>query len=310
MIGLKISSALDSAIAIYIVIPILMIPMMILSGAMFPFDKLNRSLARADRVPLIAEIMPTRWTYEALMVRQFKGNEYDRRVYPLKQQISISDFNTIYRLPRMTEALENLRNELRETGLVSPGNSEISLLRNETSLLSKEGVADPFNGADSLTPLSFNDQLAERLSLWLGRTDSEYRRLSNLADKSLDNYVSSNKMALDLLYNSYHNDKLEDIVRKVYEKNKMLEYRDRLIQNMDLIYLEPAAAGSGGFRTHFMAPEKSFAGRSIDTFRFNILLVLSSVFALYLLLYAGALRRFILFFENTAIGRKRKDVRK
>ena len=67
-----------------------------------------------------------------------------------------------------------------------------------------------------------------------------------MADMSLDNYVSSNKMALDLLYNSYHNDKLEDIVRKVYEKNKMLEYRDRLIQNADLIYLEPAAAGSVG----------------------------------------------------------------
>jgi len=309
MIGLNISSALDSAIAIYIVIPILMIPMMILSGAMFPFDKLNRSLARADRVPFIAEVMPTRWTYEALMVRQFKGNEYGRRVYPLKQQMSISDFNTIYRLPRMTEALENVRKELRETGTVSPGNSEIRLLRNEATHLSRTGVAGPFSGTDSLIPGLFNDQLAERLLLWLTNTDSEYRRLSNLADMSLDNYVSSNKMALDLLYNSYHNDKLEDIVRKVYEKNKMLEYRDRLIQNADLIYLEPAAAGSGGFRTHFMAPVKSFAGRSIDTYRFNILLVLSSVIALYLLLYAGALRRLILFFENTAVGRKRKDGR-
>ena len=310
MIGLNISSALDSAIAIYIVIPLLMIPMMILSGAMFPFDKLNRSLARADRVPLIAEVMPTRWTYEALMVRQFKGNEYGRRVYPLKQQISISDFNTIYRLPRMKEALENVRKELRETGTVSAVNSEIRLLRHEAKLLSRTGVAGTFSGADSLTPGLFNDQLAERVLLWLAKTDSEYRRLSNLADMSLDNYVSSNKMALDLLYNSYHNDKLEDIVRKVYEKNKMLEYRDRLIQNADLIYLEPAAAGSGGFRTHFMAPVKSFAGRSIDTYRFNILLVLSSVIVLYLLLYAGALRRFILFFENTAIGRKRKDGRK
>ena len=310
MIGLNISSALDSAIAIYIVIPILMIPMMILSGAMFPFDKLNRTLARADRVPFIAEIMPTRWTYEALMVRQFKGNEYGRRVYPLKQQISISDFNTVYRIPRMTEALGSVRQELRRKGTVSHDNSEIRLLRNETSLLSRTGVAGPFSGTDSLTPELFNDQLAERVSLWLTRTDSEYRRLSNLADMSLDNYVSSNKMALDLLYNSYHNDKLEDIVRKVYEKNKMLEYRDRLIQNTDLIYLEPAAAGSGGFRTHFMAPVKNFAGRSVDTYRFNILLVLSSVIALYLVLYTGALRRLILFFENTAIGRRRKNGRK
>ncbi len=310
MIGLNISSALDSAIAIYIVIPILMIPMMILSGAMFPFDKLNRTLARADRVPLIAEVMPTRWTYEALMVRQFRGNEYGRRVYPLKQQISISDFNTIYRLPRVSDALDNVRKELRETGMVSPGTSEIRLLRNETALLGKAAADGPFSGTDSLIPSLFTEQLAERLALWLSRTDSEYRRLSNLADLALDNYVSSNKMALDLLYNSCHNDKLEDIVRKVYEKNKMLEYRDRLIQNADLIYLEPATAGNGGFRTHFMAPVKNFAGRSVDTFSFNIILVLSSAAALWLLLYAGTLRRIILFFENTTFGRKRKDGRK
>jgi len=42
MIGLLISSAFSSAVTIYIVIPLVMIPMMILSGGMFSFDKLNR----------------------------------------------------------------------------------------------------------------------------------------------------------------------------------------------------------------------------------------------------------------------------
>ncbi|MCK7537462.1 MAG: ABC transporter permease [Marinilabiliales bacterium] len=115
MIGLNISSALNSAVTIYIVIPLLMIPMMVLSGAMFPFDKLNRKIANADRVPLIAEIMPTRWTYEALMVKQFTGNEYGKRVYALKQQMSVSDFNTIYRIPRVNDALGIVLGEA-ETG--------------------------------------------------------------------------------------------------------------------------------------------------------------------------------------------------
>jgi hypothetical protein len=126
---------------------------------------------------------------------------------------------------------------------------------------------------------------------------------------SLDNYVSSNKMALDLLYNSYHNDKLEDIVRKVYEKNKMLEYRDRLIQNADLIYLEPAEAGSAGFRTHFMAPVKSFA------WAFEVLTLTGSISSWCYpqsspCMYCSTpelLKRLILFFENTSIGRKRKE---
>ena len=305
IIGLNISSALNSAIAIYIVIPLLMIPMMVLSGAMFPFDKLNRKLARADRVPLIADMMPTRWTYEALMVKQFTGNEYGRRVYPLKQQMSVSDFNTIYRIPRVKQALEQVQS-VAATGVLTPAQeSEMRLLRNETAAIGASGITEPFSGTDSVTPALFSDSLAKRLYIWLTRAENEYRRLSNLADNSLDNYVSSNKVALDLLYNNYHNDKLEDIVRKVYEKNKMLEFRERLIQNVDLIYLEPAAAGPLDFRTHFMAPVKRFMGLRIDTFRFNILLLLSSVIILYIMLYTEILRRMIIFFDRT--GQKKRN---
>ncbi len=306
MIGLNISSALNSAIAIYIVIPLLMIPMMVLSGAMFPFDKLNRSLARADRVPLIADLMPTRWTYEALMVKQFTGNEYGQRVYPLKQQVSVSDFNTIYRIPRINEALAGLSLSAGEGTLTDEQINEMRLLRNEISTLGASGIIEPFSGPDSITPDLFTLPLAARLTSWLDRADREYRRLSNLADISLDNYISSNKEALDLLYNNYHNDKLEDIVRKVYEKNKMLEFKDRLIQNVDLIYLEPAAAGPFNFRTHFMAPVKRFMGLRIDTFRFNILLVLSSVIVLYIMLYTELLKRIVLFFESS--GRKKRNL--
>ena len=304
MIGLNISSALNSAIAIYIVIPLLMIPMMVLSGAMFPFDKLNRKLARSDRVPLIADLMPTRWTYEALMVKQFTGNEYGRRVYPLKQQMSISDFNTIYRIPRINEALAGL--SLREGAgkLTDEQVKEMHLLRNEISAMGASGIIEPFSGTDSIKPSLFNKHLSDRLATWLNLADREYRKRSNLADMSLDNYVSSNKVALDLLYNNYHNDKLEDIVRKVYEKNKMLEFRNRLIQNVDLIYLEPAAAGPLDFRTHFMAPVKRFMGLRIDSFRFNILLVLSSVIILYIMLYTEVLKRIIMFFETP--GRKKR----
>lgn len=304
MIGLNISSALDSAIAIYIVIPLLMIPMMVLSGAMFPFDKLNRKLARADRVPLIAELMPTRWTYEALMVKQYTGNEYGKRVYPLKKQMSVSDFNTIYRIPRVTEALENVTGTIKTGRPEEAEISEMRLLRHETARIGAAGVIEPFTGTDSLTPGLFNENLAERLAKWLNRVNGEYLRLSNLADMSLDNYVSSNKMALDLLYNNYHNDKLEDIVRKVYEKNKMLEFRDRLIQNVDLIFLEPEPSGVPGFRTHFMAPVKKFMGLRVDTFRFNILLVLFSAIILYIMLYTEMLKRIITFFTNSQFRRR------
>ena len=70
MLGSNISASFNSAITIYIVIPLLIIPMMVLSGAMFPFDKLNRKIGNVEKVPVIAELIPTRWTYEALMVKR------------------------------------------------------------------------------------------------------------------------------------------------------------------------------------------------------------------------------------------------
>ncbi len=304
MIGLNISSAMNSAITIYIVIPLLMIPMMVLSGAMFPFDKLNRKIGSVDKVPFIAEIMPTRWTYEALMVKQFMGNEYDKRVYPLKQQVSISDFNTIYRIPRIKDALEMTIGRFQWDGGIEADNNKLRLIRNEIRTISSAGIVSAFAGMDSLTTELFTPGLGERAVAWLQGADKEYRRISNAADLQLDNYVITNMEALDILYDNYHNDKLEEIVRKVYEKNKILEYNDRLIQNIDLIYLEPSPKGPLQFRTHFMAPVKKIIGLKIDTFTFNILLVLLFTMVLYVLLYYEALGRIISFFASRKLQKK------
>jgi hypothetical protein len=298
MIGLNISSAFNSPITIYIVIPLLMIPMMVLSGAMFPFDKLNRRIGSVDKVPFIAEIMPTRWTYEALMVKQFTGNEYGKRVYDLRKQISLSDFNTIYRIPKIQDALETTVENLKIEGRVPPGKPEIQLLKNEITRLGKTGILRSFQGQDSLTPELFSLPLGERLTRWITDAEKEFTRQTNKADLQLDSYISDNKEELSALYNAYHNDMLEEIMRKVYEKNKILLYKNRLIQNVDLIYLEPEPAGPLNFRTYFMAPVKKCLGITADTYTFNIFLVLLSTVILYILLYYEVLRRIIAFLEG------------
>lgn len=305
MLGLNISSALNSAIAIYIVIPLLIIPMMILSGAMFPFDKLNKRLAGVDNVPIVADLMPTRWSYEALMVKQFTGNEYDKRVYPLKQQISISDFNTVYRIPRIVDALELEMKGLKDGQRTDQDDNRLNLIKNEIRKIAATGIIPPFIGIDSLTPEMFSTSLGSRIAWWLDVADREYRKLSSVADLNLDNYISNNREALNRLYNDYHNDKLEDIVRKVYERNKIIEYDDRLIQNVDLVYLEPVPSGRLNYRTHFMAPNKAFMGLRINTFTFNLSLLFFSAVLLYVLLHMEVLGKLIRFLENLRYRRSK-----
>ncbi|MDH5475137.1 MAG: ATP-binding cassette domain-containing protein, partial [Cyclobacteriaceae bacterium] len=53
LIGLNISSSFNSAVTIYILIPILLIPQLILSGVVVRFDKLNPSLSSDSTVPFV-----------------------------------------------------------------------------------------------------------------------------------------------------------------------------------------------------------------------------------------------------------------
>ncbi len=303
MIGLNISSALNSVVTIYIVIPLLMIPMMVLSGAMFPFDKLNRTIGNIDKVPVIAELIPTRWTYEALLVRQATGNEYDRKIYTLKKEISVCDFNTVYRIPRLIDAVDKCLSESISDSLKADDN-QLKLIRNEILWMTSVNLSGPFPATDSLAKELFTPELGVRVRRFLDKTRERLTEKGNIADNTLDRYIYDNRETLMYFYERYHNEKLEEIVRKVYEKNKILEYDNRLVQNIDPIYQDPSPSGLLGFRCHFISPVKNIFGKKIDTFVFNNLLVLFSVFILYILLHYQALQKIINFFEKERIQKR------
>ena len=90
-----------------------------------------------------------------------------------------------------------------------------------------------------------------------------------------------------------HNDKLYDIVKKVYEPHKLLRYKDRFVQNFDPIYQDPEAKGPLSFRTHFFSPSKPIFGRQVDTFTFNIIVVWMMALGLYVLLYFNVIGRLV-----------------
>lgn len=106
LLGLNISALFNSAVTIYIIIPLIMIPMMILSGAMFNFDKLNRTVGSVDKVPILAELMVTKWSYEALVVHQFKDNQFERTFYDLEKRKSNADFKQVQLIPELQKRLD------------------------------------------------------------------------------------------------------------------------------------------------------------------------------------------------------------
>jgi len=319
MLGLNISASFNSAITIYIVIPLLIIPMMVLSGAMFPFDKLNRKIGNVDKVPFIAELIPTRWTYEALIVTQFKDNRYSKveynkdkeTYYQLQKKISEAEFNKVHRIKALREALEttlseyrsnpeNIGNNERPPLLKKPTRqfSKLQLLKNELTKMGTVYSVPEFNYLADLTPYKFNPGIADSLSKYLDRLDKVFSNISNSASDRRDRFYNMNDIKLKKLENDYYNYKLLDIVTKPYERKKILVYKNSFVQNTDPIYLDPYKKGFLDFRTHFYAPSKYIFGIKTDTFVFNISFVLFSTILLYLALYYELLGRAVRFFEN------------
>ncbi|MFN8240452.1 MAG: ATP-binding cassette domain-containing protein [Bacteroidales bacterium] len=325
MLGLNISSSFNSAITIYIIIPLVIIPMMVLSGAMFPFDKLNRKIGNVGKVPFIAELMPTRWTYEALMVAQFKDNKYSRfkdmntgkTVYEYKKEMSVANFYSVKLVPSLVAKLER-GDSLYRKGLLKPDGSLISndlpgkdinflrLIRNELGELYKMYPTVPrFTMMDDLSPERYNNIVHDSLISYLQYLTDSFNSLGNQVADQWDRFYLANRVKIKDLENKYSNLNLQEIVTKFYERerDKVLEYKDSYVQNYDPVYLDPVNSGFPGFRTHFFAPRKNFSGLSADTYLFNIGLVLFSIVVLYITLYFNVLNNIVKFFEKLRMGK-------
>jgi len=80
LIGLLLSQCMNSVVAIYITIPLLLIPQILLCGLVVKFDDLNPD-SETGNVPIVGDFIPSRWAYEAIAVANFTSNLYERQLY-------------------------------------------------------------------------------------------------------------------------------------------------------------------------------------------------------------------------------------
>lgn len=97
--------------------------------------------------------------------------------------------------------------------------------------------------------------------------------------------MSLNRERLKALEKDYRNYKLEEIVTRYYDPDKIIKFKNSLIQNTDLVYPDPPAEGFLKFRAHFFALSKIIFGMMADTYAFNVTLLFINLFILYLILY-------------------------
>lgn len=300
VLGLNISSAFNSAVTVYILIPLLIIPQMVLSGLLFSFDKLNEMISAKGRVPMIADVMTSRWAYEAIAVDQFKSNDFEKLFYEIEKTERQSDFKASYFMDKLNEKLTSILNSLDSDDPVKlrQAQSDLFLIKNEIEAESfKEGL-DGLDMDHDFELANFTPDKAKIVSRYIDWLKNHYLDIFNDAVRRKENrmYIFENheQFGYDLnnLKNKHYNEDLADLVRNQNVKDRIVEHDGRLIQQIDPVFLEPAPTGNLlNYRTHFFAPRKYFLGTSIDTYFFDILVIWIMSAGLYIALYFEALKR-------------------
>jgi ABC-type multidrug transport system ATPase subunit len=304
ILGLNISASFNSAVTVYIMIPLLLIPQMILSGVIFSFDKLNDNLSTKGKVPMVADLMASRWSFEALAVQQFKRNPYQIYYYDQEKTQSESYYKYTYLIPELLEKLETSVNRMS-----SKQDSIKALLVTDLAILRNEINAEPIQTGltlkvnDALTSSNFTPAVANQVRTYLESLKQVYTKKFNEADVEKERRIAMLESKPEYHYNVtayknlYYNEALADLVKNATVKDRITEYEGRLYQQSDPIFHTPTLTSNPlDYRTHFLAPAKRMAGLSMDTFYFNILVIWFTTLFLYITLYFETFRRVFALF--------------
>ena len=295
MVGLNISSGLNSVVAIYILIPFILVPQLLLSGTIVPFDFLNPVISSQKNVPLVGDLMTSRWTFEAMAVEQFSNNSYERIFYPYDRRISEYGYQGSHVIPalesQMDECRRNLlqhRNEAKTRNMIAVLNHEVPAITSAAGIPAppSAGTLDESAMLDTAVVESLRSALqaagrvfSARLSDVTEKRDAEYARLS----KTL-----GGNDAVFRFRQQHYNDNLADLVMDRSRADKILTGKGELIRKKDPVFMEPLFRNG---RAHLYAPVKLVGEWRISTFWFNFTVIWLMSLVLYLTLLHDSLRK-------------------
>jgi len=300
-LGLNISSAFNSAVTIYIIIPILLIPQLVLSGVVVKFDKLNPHLSSAGEVPLVGDLMTSRWAFEAAMVSQFKDNEYEELFYTYEQVMAQSDYKKLYYIPALESSLEYNLNKLgtQDKEEVKKMESNFKLLKNEISKELDLVGRDKFRMLDALSINKFDSAVYDTTMQFLKKLRAFYAGRYNKADRVKDKIIvertdtPENRAEFEAFKDRYRNEAIAEVVNNQNDIHRIVESDGRLIQKIFPIYKNPDPSHLLDYRSQFYVSKKHFLGRYFDTLNFNLGVIWLMSITLFITLYFDLLRKFI-----------------
>ena len=252
--GLFLSQSMNSVVAIYITIPLLLIPQILLCGLIIKFDDLNTSASKENKVPLIGDIIPSRWAFEALMVEQFADNAYNQAYFPIEREKYLAQYYENIHSKEVRRLAEQLE------GKDDP--DKRLTVENELAVLGRAARIAPRSEGESF--LSYLDKVDSALH---ERARNFTAYLDQIQEKDIrekgSEWVTEQKK-------KYHNSAIEDLVMGAGSRNFYKEHRNRIYPAVGQIYIVPDNPFG---RAPFYSYEKKLGSMLISTYNFNLLII-------------------------------------
>ena len=257
--GLLLSQCLNSVVAIYISIPILLIPQILLCGLVVSFTDLSPK-STTGNVPVLGDIIPSRWAYEALAVTSFTDNPYEKNFFEDDKEKYETQFYNMAFLYELQSQLETMKS--KDSLQANAGNKYLDVIHTNLPVITAYCNMQPYQGDDSYESLRKYMQQAEDI------LQKRSNQITLKQDAKIASFIRQNgKDALLQLKRDNFNTKLEDCVTGL-DQPMMVEVVDKyIVPRKGVIFLTPLSRTG---RAPFYSSEKVVGDWHIKTLWFNL----------------------------------------
>ncbi len=285
LFGLTCSGSVKNADVLYKrILPLMIALQLILGGGIIPYERMN--LGSGRYTPILADLMVARWGYEALAVKQFTDNKYEKMVYDADKNLSQASFYSSYVIPKLQETLLLCLHTKDEDSV----DFYTGLLKNEMLKIKAFPDVFPFEYVNDLGDLKKKENLAVEAHDYLTylslRFYDQYQKLGQKRSMLLDSLNKTlGKETMAAIHRDDFNHALENVVTNKNYGVPYVRIGEELVRTRDNIYEEPT---SNYGRARLFSPKKQLNSQKTDTIWFNISVIWMFTAVCYLLVLFNA----------------------
>ena len=301
VLALNISATMNSVVTVYILIPFLLIPQLLLSGVVVKFDHLNKLIRNEIDVPIVGDLMVSRWALEAALVNQFVDNEFNQNFYAIDKQIADNRYITVYLLPTLETLLAEGYELSKDEKNHLLAEKKLAVVSYEVNKLLVSVGKNELPEAEYLNTTEISQEVADKTLIFL----KTYRAfILNRQETAINNKDAiTTKMVANGTYeslkNKYHNDVVAQTVTNSLSLSRIVQKDGKLHRISDPIYnTSHYPKFLGDYRTPLYVPIKYFAGVALSTTYYNIIIIWLLTLFLIISLYNDWLKKLFKLFEK------------